>query len=443
MTLFWNILQSIITIFEIRVCVWMMESFAEPRFRGKKQKIVVWIVSLGVGGLYAANRWTTVYYSRAMMLIILAILCIASMWMFMYHWKIAIFVAANYLLVGGLIDLVMMSTVETVTQKSGLFFHIDYVNDGYRLCVMTFSKAILLLVCFGMRRKIDKTVIYHLAGKGIKVICISLCVIEYIGLHTLNMILNTNVSITQDFMLRSFFYLIVILLLMAMVWIVVLYYDKKDQLQMKSIYQKSLDYENQRMIRLYQEREELYHDFKNQLLTLDGWIHSGNLDAYSAYMERIRKPFLEKPIERKIGHDIMDLILNYKIWEAEKKEIRVSCEIRGYMDFVLEMTDEEVCSLIGNLWDNAIEACETLTNEEKWIDFKMRIRPSKFLLEIRNPYQKIRKDTHGNFVTTKTDKKPHGIGVRIIKNIVEQHNGYFNCVLDDHIFKVEIMICNE
>ena len=53
MTLIWNIIQSVITILEIRVCVWMMEKFAEPRYSGKKQKIVVWIVTLGVGGLYA------------------------------------------------------------------------------------------------------------------------------------------------------------------------------------------------------------------------------------------------------------------------------------------------------------------------------------------------------------------------------------------------------
>ena len=53
MTLIWNIIQSVITILEIRVCVWMMEKFAEPRYSGKKQKIVVWIVTLGVGVAYA------------------------------------------------------------------------------------------------------------------------------------------------------------------------------------------------------------------------------------------------------------------------------------------------------------------------------------------------------------------------------------------------------
>ena len=59
MTLIWNIIQSVITILEIRVCVWMMEKFAEPRYSGKKQKIVVWIVTLGVGVAYAVNRWIT------------------------------------------------------------------------------------------------------------------------------------------------------------------------------------------------------------------------------------------------------------------------------------------------------------------------------------------------------------------------------------------------
>ena len=76
MTLIWNIIQSVITILEIRVCVWMMEKFAEPRYSGKKQKIVVWIVTLGVGVAYAVNRWMAAYYSRTEVLTIFILLCI-------------------------------------------------------------------------------------------------------------------------------------------------------------------------------------------------------------------------------------------------------------------------------------------------------------------------------------------------------------------------------
>ena len=98
---------------------------------------------------------------------------------------------------------------------------------------------------------------------------------------------------------------------------------------------------------------------------------------------------------------------------------------------------------MGNLWDNAIEACKCIQDEETWIDFKMRIRPEKFLVEIINPYREILKDNTGRLMTIKKDKSFHGIGMKTMRSIIERYNGYFNYVSIDHIFKVEIMICNE
>ena len=443
MTLFWNILQSIITIFEIRVCVWMMENFAEPRFHGKKQKAVVWIVSLGVGGLYAANRWTTVYYSRITILIVLLMLFLMAGWMFVYHWRIVTFVAANYLLIGGLIDLIVMGITGIIIQDPEMFYYIQHVNDGYRIGVIIFSKILLFLCCWSVKKHINKKVLCQLKGKKIVFICILVCIIEYTGVHALTKILNRSLYLTYNLLIGLVLYLIVIFLLLSVMEIAILYYDKKEQIKQKNVFLDGLNHENQRMIRLYRDREKVYHDFRNHLLALDSFVHNGELEKYQLYMKSMREPFLEKPLERKTGHEIIDLILNYKINEAEKQGIGVKCEIYGYVNFKLDITDEDACSLMGNLWDNAIEACKCIQDEETWINFKMRIRPGKFLLEIMNPCREVLKDSTGRLITIKKDKNFHGIGMKTIRGIVERYNGYFNYVTIDHVFKVEIMICNE
>lgn len=443
MTLIWNIIQSVITILEIRVCVWMMEKFAEPRYSGKKQKIVVWIVTLGVGGLYAYNRWVGAYYSRTMMLTILSLLCISTIWIFIYNRGIAAFVITNYLLVGGLVDLIIMSITELIMQRPGIFAYIDYVNDGYRISVMLISKVLLFILCWEIQRKINKRVIYQLCGKKITVLWLSLSTIEYLGVHLLTDILNFNQRITNDFFIRIVFCLIVVILLIIILEVIFLYYDKKDQLKQKDIFMESLNCENQRMIRLYREREKMYHDFKNHLFLIDTYVQSGDLEQYQKYINVIKRPFLDKPVEWRTGHSIIDLILNYKIAEARKKKIRVSCKIYGYMDFEIEITDEEMCSLLANLWDNAIEACERLKKQESWIEFQMHIRTGKFLIEISNPYEAISQDKYGVFQTSKADKRNHGIGMRTIRDITERHHGYFNCILYDQTFKMEVMICNK
>lgn len=443
MTLFWNLMQSVITVLEIRGCVWMMENFAGSRFHGKKQKAAVWIVSIGVGGLYAANRWMGMYYSRLMLLTVFLLLSIASVWLFQCRRGSAVFMAFNYLMISGLLDLLFMSGAEIISGSPELFAHVMEISSGCRFAVMLLSRLSLCLLCLFVYKKTDRDVICQLTGFRIWMACVIICVTEYMGIHILTGILGVYQGTTYDFFPKAVFFLVMILLMLTVVSVTVLYYGQKEQLKQKNMLLESLDYEKQRMFRLYRERETLYHDFKNHLLTLDSWVRSGKFDQYHAYMERISKPFLESVRERRVGHEVIDMMLNYKMSEAEKQQIRIQCEILGYMDFKLDIRDEDLCSLMGNLWDNAIEACQRMPEEERRIDFRIRVRPGKLLMEMTNPCMKIEKNVGGEPVTSKKDRNFHGIGMREIRNIAERYGGYFNYTLKDSTFKVEVMICNE
>ena len=105
---------------------------------------------------------------------------------------------------------------------------------------------------------------------------------------------------------------------------------------------------------------------------------------------------------------ILDRMLSYKIQEAREQQIHASCTVQGQLDFPLELADGEVCSLMGNLWDNALEACRRMTDGEKWIRFRLWIREGKLLLEMENSCTDVEKDGSGNLLTKKTEKKWHG-----------------------------------
>ena len=174
-------------------------------------------------------------------------------------------------------------------------------------------KNINILFCWIVQGKVNREVIYQVTGRKIVVIALLLCVTEYVGIHVFTEMLGVDPHVTSDLMIRQVFCIILIFLLFVIVGIAVLYYDKKDQLKQKNIFVESLNFENQRMIRLYREREMMYHDFKNHLLALDSFVQTGEFDQFASYLDQIKKPFLQKAAERKIGHGIMDLILNYKI----------------------------------------------------------------------------------------------------------------------------------
>ena len=110
----------------------------------------------------------------------------------------------------------------------------------------------------------------------------------------------------------------------------------------------------------------------------------------------------------------------------------------------LKSSEIDLCCIIGNLFDNAIEACEQLPEtEQRSIDFSMK--PFQNMLSIvisnrTNGYYRIDKKNH--FLSTKTieDTPEHGLGLSRIQSIVNDHNGIFNIQPTTDTFMIQILL---
>lgn len=444
MILIYNIIQTVISILEIRLCIRMMEKFAEPRFEGNRQKLIVWIVSLGTGGLYGVNRWIAGYYSWLMILTVLGVLALAAIGMFRQYRGIAVFSAANFLFVGGMIDLILMSVAETVMQRPGMFIYLEDNNSLYRIMVMCMSKSILYIFCRILCERIKSDIIFYMKGWKIRVFCFAFCILEYVSVRLFVEPLNVglNFMVNGTYLSGLVIYFMLILLLICFFGIVILYTEKKNQIRIQDMFLENLKYDYQKMLQLYQAKEAIYHDFRNHLLILGSYVREGKPEGLYAYLDQISRPFLDRDEKFQTGHPGMDMIMNSKLREAREQGIRVKVETEGKIDFELHMTDVELCALIGNIWDNAGEACMKLSKEERWIDVYLKIRQEMILFEMVNPYKDIRMDKEGELLTTKKEGV-HGIGMRNIRMITDRHQGYLNYYTEDGRFKLELMIYNE
>lgn len=108
----------------------------------------------------------------------------------------------------------------------------------------------------------------------------------------------------------------------------------------------------------------------------------------------------------------------------------------------MKLEDVDLYSLLGNLFDNAIEAAKEVEKEEREIKLMAKVSGNNLYLEIENPYVGNLRKKGGNYLTTKENRKEHGLGLRIVENIVNRHSGEIRINDTDNNFKVKVLIYN-
>ncbi len=137
--------------------------------------------------------------------------------------------------------------------------------------------------------------------------------------------------------------------------------------------------------------------------------------------------------------NIMNTILTYKSEEALKHSINVVYEIKIPENYSFD--DIDLSIIIGNLIDNAVEACQKLgNNRKKEVSVFIEYINNGIYISVSNPVNETI-DTD-NLTTTKKDKKNHGLGLISVKNIVNKYNGNIAFSCEDLMFEVSIALYN-
>ena len=132
----------------------------------------------------------------------------------------------------------------------------------------------------------------------------------------------------------------------------------------------------------------------------------------------------------------VDSILSSKINLAKEKGVEIALELNVYSE--IKLSNIEVCTLLGNLLDNSIEACEKV-EKNKFITLKILGQEDKLIIRIKNSTNGNLREENGRFRTTKVGGM-HGIGLSQIDSVVEKYEGYIKRTHENNIFDTSIMI---
>ena len=175
----------------------------------------------------------------------------------------------------------------------------------------------------------------------------------------------------------------------------------------------------------YDGQRKQTHDFQNQLLVIHGLVQQqAPHEEVLRYIEQLQQIEPPSAMLVKTHRTAVDIIINQKYAIAESCNIRFVTQLDDLSGFPLP--DDALITILSNLIDNAIEACEKIGEDhDRWITLKMRVEPSASFLYIENSTGSPVKIQDNRVITTKGNAAEHGYGLQNVFAVLEQYSSIF------------------
>ncbi len=178
------------------------------------------------------------------------------------------------------------------------------------------------------------------------------------------------------------------------------------------------------------------HDIKHHLLILREYGQERKWDMLMSYLNELSDDILvqKKAMWTQVG--ILDTLLEQKKAKAESKGI--AFRIQADRIVGLPFSDLEICTLFSNLLDNAIEACEKIEGNRRWIEIQITRKSGMLYLTISNSIKDRPSEQEGKLITNKQNHQLHGYGIKSVQKIVRKYEGDFSYQIRESEFIVTI-----
>ena len=216
-----------------------------------------------------------------------------------------------------------------------------------------------------------------------------------------------------------------------------------------SLFSKQIDkriaaYQRELIETHYQEVENMYrqirgwrHDYRNHIQMMKVLATNGDMDGIKEYLDMLDTDLNTVDTVVKTGNVMADAKLNSKISLARSKQIAVNVD--AHIPVKLKMSELDLCCIIGNLFDNAIEASLALPEDQRMIRVYMDMKNTQLYISFTN-FTASKKMVKVGKIFRSTKGENHGFGLVRIDNIIERLDGYLSRNSEDGAFTTEILI---
>ena len=427
-----NIIRFILAFLEIGLCYFtVINTVLDWKSLLKREKVALGSVCLILSALLYINR--KVLFVSYSMLWVVVIVTTFIFWMINRRkFKLILGIVLSYNLLITLIEMILAFFCMFILKsgfENSFFWHIE---SGWRdfVFLISFLLSLIIISCFIKWYK--KT---GIELKTFENTILIMDVVLYIVFRIYQTIMCVMIDNVQEIKgISAGISLFAILVIFTFVIVLYTKYRIVDQEYKTILVCEELYRKNYREIETVLEKNRrIVHDIHNHMIVMKELIEKDNIGDLKNYIDEVDEEFTEITYIVRTKNRILDIILNQKIQTARDNDIQFTIECSDLPK--LKMMDLEICTLFGNLIDNALDACQEM-KEQSFIDFKTKVQDNMLFIKIKNSIAEVPRMKDGELVTTKEEKELHGYGMKSVKRIVNKYEGVISYNVQADYFEV-------
>lgn len=437
MDLFWMIFELVVNLFQSAIVLQTIRAILKDKRTGKKANLA-YILFVAILFLELSFVNFIVPFEGIGIIISILIIYIYSLinlkGTFMQKMFWSIFVM---LLIMG-ITIVVLSIEGCIIGKG--YLNLVIQKDLYRFVGVVIIQIVLFYLTRFMIKRTKKDSTYSLKWNEWFV----LLIIPVISIFTMSFVSLIIINIEDQLspMQHIFSILSILGILMTNSLVYVLYVnmqkDHAKQLEYIILQQafKSQEKSVEETKILYQSVRSIRHDLKQHFQVALTMLHSGKINEAVDYMEKYNDTVLDG-ISNKVfcDNDVVNYIINSKSKICSDRHIKIYIYIANEIP---EFSDLDLCVLLGNALDNAIEGVSGEGNNEIYLE--LRNVDNFFMISVKNTIINSVLEDNPNLISKKNEKEVHGLGILSMKEVVQKYNGSIEFYESDNKFCCDMLL---
>lgn len=309
------------------------------------------------------------------------------------------------------------------------------ITDDFRILVLVISNNIKMSLFFIISRNRKMNYIPNKILKNLIILCISTCLIINLGFVNIEFIEEDLFNI----LVYSVISITISLIIIKLYFISLDEYGEKLNIENKLNINSNLYNYRVEVDKVNSEMRKIKHDYRNHIQVIYTLFKMNQLNKANEYIEYISDKFDIIPKTSYTDNEVIDAIIFNKEYICNQKKINIDIESCRIKEIAIE--DYDICTLLGNLLDNAIEASMYLEEKNRQINVIVSNVKGCLCIRVSNNTTNNYKVKNGRFISIKKEKG-HGIGISQIEHVVNKYSGNIFIGVENNKFTTDIVLVN-
>ncbi len=336
-------------------------------------------------------------------------------------------------------------TIHNMVLNNGFYFIPEQFNNLLQNDYISYMPpaAVLLYISLNRKKKLFRYYIY---------ICIAIPLMV-IGIYLISAIRQSELAKNINQLMISIFangayesmlhwislYIITACAIAALIYHTFSFADVEAEANRLKIQNEIARKSYDTVLKSFRQSSGLRHRWKSDIITLHLMYKQNKINEIGQYLDKLNDMSGNAPKVEFSDNYVIDSIVHYGISEAEAAGIKMTADID--VDKDLNIPDEDLCTFLVNMLDNAIEACQK-TDNERFIELRIKKNKGFLSIKCRNSCIDNENNSTGHLSTTKKDKLNHGFGLEQMERIAKKYNSILDISIANGVFTVQTTLSN-